>query len=204
MAGVCLNDTMCKRCGFRGEEHECSVEYKPDAENPYEDYTCGWCNEKGHPPTWTGCAYWTERKKAIGKAQAKKNSERMIRFNNRTSNGRVTFVSAPLPTTSAWNMSGQQQRQQPEQKQQQSGKPRQSMEEAIKECQGKVQETRLGEKHKLKLTGMRVYRSDEGVGTCVAVSNEIESGKVILNGMENNSRITMDKCSNHGWSTATC
>lgn len=129
MAGVCLNDTMCKRCGFRGEEHECTVEYKPDAENPYEDYTCGWCNLKGHPPTWTGCSHWTERKRAIGKAQAQKNRDKMIRFNNRTSNDRVTFVSAPLPTTSAWN-NGPPQRQQQVQQQQQSGitKPGQSME----------------------------------------------------------------------------
>lgn len=132
MAGGCLNDTMCKRCGFRGEGHECTVEYKPDAENPYEDYTCGWCNEKGHPPTWTGCTHWTDRKNAIGKAQAKKNRDKMIRFNNRTSNDKITFVSAPLPTRPAWNLGEQSQRQPP----QLGNTPKRSMEEAIKESLG--------------------------------------------------------------------
>lgn len=47
-----------------------------------------------------------------------------------------------------------------------------------------LQETRLKGKHKLKFDGMKVYRSDEGVGTCVAVSKEIESERVNLTSLK--------------------
>lgn len=43
-----------------------------------------------------------------------------------------------------------------------------------------LQETRLDKKHSLFLSGMRVYRSDEGVGTAIGIKQNIKAERVTL------------------------
>lgn len=46
-----------------------------------------------------------------------------------------------------------------------------------------VQETRLGEKHNLRVSGARTLRNDDGVGTAIVVADRIKTEKVIIEGL---------------------
>lgn len=61
MSGGCFKPRQCKLCPAKGE-HDCKVELLPELndrgekQNPYSNFECCNCGNKGHPPTWSGCA----------------------------------------------------------------------------------------------------------------------------------------------------
>lgn len=61
-----------------------------------------------------------------------------------------------------------------------------------------LQETRLDKKHRLFLSGMRVYRSDKGVGTAIGIKQNIKAERVTLSLLKVDHTATRNKSGRKG------
>lgn len=98
--GGCTRPKACKACPAVGDDHVCTVKMqaeineKGEKQNPFADYYCRLCKEKGHPARWAGCPYIQKKITEI--------KENAIRKQERTAITRG-FMAAPAPTNNVWN-----------------------------------------------------------------------------------------------------
>lgn len=121
--GRCFHDTVCKKCGKKGD-HECTVETLPQYDengkwqNIYANYICCNCSTKdktvyGHPPTWSGCEYYKTQLENARAAKKRRLDEKEKKYRNKhnTHQG-TTYEEAKRPEVNAWAQRAEEQRAQ--------------------------------------------------------------------------------------------
>lgn len=97
--GGCFKPRKCKRCEVVEPNHVCTVEMVTPTEengwNPYVNYTCCNCKQKGHPPTHAKCEKYVKAKKDALHAKEVRNERRWQKRQQH-------YEDAPPPTTNAW------------------------------------------------------------------------------------------------------